>query len=272
MADNDGKPSPSLQPVPPSCRRSIIWSKRRKFPPRCVAVDRRVVWMCGVAIVIGFAGSLVAQLFVNLIAFITNLAFFGRISLEPVSPGDNHLGLLVLFVPIVGGFICGLMARYGSKAIRGHGIPEAMETGADQSQPHSGQDHFLETRFGGRGDRHRRTVRRRRADYRHRRRAGLAVRSILSHHAGRTTNAVGRRRRGRHVGDLRQSGGRGVIGDRIVAVRISPALDYSRRTGQRHGGRHANDLPRHSNPVFPMPDVAAPQIIRRWCFTFCWAR
>ena len=83
--------------------------------------------MCAVAIVIGFVGSLVAVLFVNLINFMTNLAFYGRISLEPVSPGGNHLGVFVLIVPIIGGFICGLMARYGSKAIRGHGIPEAME-------------------------------------------------------------------------------------------------------------------------------------------------
>ena len=43
------------------------------------------------------------------------------------APAENHLGWLVLFIPIVGGVICGLMARYGSKAIRGHGIPEAME-------------------------------------------------------------------------------------------------------------------------------------------------
>ncbi len=76
---------------------------------------------------IGVLGALVSQLFINLIAFITNLAFYGRISLTPISPGDNHLGLLVLLVPVAGGIICGLMARYGSKAIRGHGIPEAME-------------------------------------------------------------------------------------------------------------------------------------------------
>lgn len=98
-----------------------------QIPPEHTTIDRRVVWMCGVAIGIGVAGSLVAEIFVKLIAFITNIAFYGRFSLEAVPPSENHLGLLVLLIPVIGGVICGLMARYGSKAIRGHGIPEAME-------------------------------------------------------------------------------------------------------------------------------------------------
>src|SRR5213594_4194703 len=32
-----------------------------------------------------------------------------------------------MVVPIIGGLIIGLMARYGSERIRGHGIPEAIE-------------------------------------------------------------------------------------------------------------------------------------------------
>src|SRR6185437_2371122 len=58
---------------------------------------------------------------------ITNLSFYGRFSTEFSSPADNHLGLWVILVPVVGGVIVGIMARYGSAAIRGHGIPEAME-------------------------------------------------------------------------------------------------------------------------------------------------
>jgi len=98
-----------------------------QIPQVTATVDRRVVWLCGVAIMIGILGALVAQVFIYLIAFITNIAFYGRISLIPESPGDNHLGLWVLLIPVIGGLICGFMARYGSKAIRGHGIPEAME-------------------------------------------------------------------------------------------------------------------------------------------------
>jgi chloride channel protein, CIC family len=98
-----------------------------QIPQPSATVDRRVVWLCGVAIGIGVLGALVAEVFVRLIALITNLAFYGELSLTPSSPSDNHLGLFVLVIPIIGGVICGLMARYGSKAIRGHGIPEAME-------------------------------------------------------------------------------------------------------------------------------------------------
>jgi H+/Cl- antiporter ClcA len=77
----------------------------------------------GVAILAAFG----AQILTALIGFVTNLAFYGRWSLAFTSPADNHLGLAVILVPILGGLVVGVMARYGSEAIRGHGIPEAME-------------------------------------------------------------------------------------------------------------------------------------------------
>ena len=43
------------------------------------------------------------------------------------SPADHHLGAYVIFVPVLGGLVVGLMARFGSEKIRGHGIPEAIE-------------------------------------------------------------------------------------------------------------------------------------------------
>src|SRR5690606_22904475 len=72
---------------------------------------------------------LVAQALLALIAFTTNLAFYGRVSLVEASPADavSRLGWWVILIPMIGGVIVGLIARYGSKAIRGHGIPEAME-------------------------------------------------------------------------------------------------------------------------------------------------
>ncbi|HTN00519.1 MAG TPA: chloride channel protein, partial [Planctomycetaceae bacterium] len=90
-------------------------------------VDRRVVLICLLAIGLGLAAALAAQILVGLIAGITNLAFFGRFSLQEVSPADHQLGFLVIGIPVVGALIVGVMARYGSAAIRGHGIPEAME-------------------------------------------------------------------------------------------------------------------------------------------------
>src|SRR5690606_5312263 len=58
---------------------------------------------------------------------ITNLSFYGRISIEESSPAYNELGLWVILVPVAGAIIVGFIARFGSAAIRGHGIPEAME-------------------------------------------------------------------------------------------------------------------------------------------------
>lgn len=79
------------------------------------------------AIPIGLGMAFVAQGLMLLINFITQLAFYGRIGFGQAAPAGNHLGLWVLAVPVAGGLLIGLMARYGAKAIRGHGIPEAME-------------------------------------------------------------------------------------------------------------------------------------------------
>jgi H+/Cl- antiporter ClcA len=87
----------------------------------------RVLPIAALAIVIGVFAAYVAAALLRLINFFTNLFFFQRISVEAASPATNHLGLFVVVVPIVGAFIVGLMARYGSDKIRGHGIPEAIE-------------------------------------------------------------------------------------------------------------------------------------------------
>lgn len=79
------------------------------------------------AILLGLAGGLIAQVLIKLIGLITNLFFYGRLSTSFISPADNYLGIFVIIIPVIGGIIVGLMARYGSTGIRGHGIPEAME-------------------------------------------------------------------------------------------------------------------------------------------------
>jgi H+/Cl- antiporter ClcA/CBS domain-containing protein len=76
---------------------------------------------------IGFLAGIVAFLLYNLIGLFTNIFFFHRISFAFTSARNNHLGLWVIVTPVIGGLIVGLMARYGSSKIRGHGIPEAME-------------------------------------------------------------------------------------------------------------------------------------------------
>jgi len=77
---------------------------------------------------IGIAAGIVAQVLVHLIGFVTNLAFYGRFSLAFVSPGGGHRApASLLLIPILGAIVVGIMAKYGSAAIRGHGIPEVME-------------------------------------------------------------------------------------------------------------------------------------------------
>ena len=94
--------------------------------PRTLA-DRRLLAICLLAVGLGLVAAVVSQILLMLIQLCTNIAFFGRFDLHDSSPADNRLGLFVLVVPVVGGLIIGVMARFGSKAIRGHGIPEAME-------------------------------------------------------------------------------------------------------------------------------------------------
>ena len=89
--------------------------------------DRRVLLLCALALPIGAIGAFVAKGLLWLIAVFTNLAFFLRFSAAPVSPQESPLGAWVIVVPVIGALIIGLMARYGSEKIRGHGIPEALE-------------------------------------------------------------------------------------------------------------------------------------------------
>jgi len=95
----------------------------RQFRP----LDGRVLWIGFVAMLLGGVVAIVAKVLTALIGLITNLAFYGRWSDDFSSPAGNHLGLWVIAVPAIGGLIVGVMARWGSRAIRGHGIPEAME-------------------------------------------------------------------------------------------------------------------------------------------------
>jgi len=90
-------------------------------------VGKRVFYLSVQAIVNAIVVGVVAKLLVGLIFLITNISFYGRFSFEDVSPAGNNLGWIVVFLPIIGGLIVGIMAKFGSPAIRGHGIPEAME-------------------------------------------------------------------------------------------------------------------------------------------------
>jgi len=94
---------------------------------RTALFDRRAVVICAIAVGVGIVASLFAELLGALIALVTNLAYYGRVSTAHVSPGGHALGPIAIALPVLGGLVVGLMARFGSEKIRGHGIPEAME-------------------------------------------------------------------------------------------------------------------------------------------------
>jgi chloride channel protein, CIC family len=92
------------------------------------APNARLILLSGFAIAIGVLSSAGAMVLLAAIRFFTNLFFFHTVSLAARSPADNHLGAGVLLAPVLGGLTVGLLARFGSEKIRGHGIPEAIET------------------------------------------------------------------------------------------------------------------------------------------------
>ncbi|WP_395335857.1 chloride channel protein [Novosphingobium sp. BL-8H] len=86
-----------------------------------------MLFLAAGALVVGSGGAMGAWVLMKAIAIATNLFWFGRLSAAPLSITDNALGLWLVAVPVVGSLIVGLMARFGSEKIRGHGIPEAIE-------------------------------------------------------------------------------------------------------------------------------------------------
>jgi len=104
---------------------------------RDFTADRRLILLAAMAIVVGTAGAFAAWALLDLIYLVINIAYHGKFSVAPVSMGAA-LGPISVLVPVVGCLIVGLMARFGSEKIRGHGIPEAMEAiliGRSQIQP-----------------------------------------------------------------------------------------------------------------------------------------
>jgi H+/Cl- antiporter ClcA len=89
----------------------------------------RLIWLSALAVPIGAICAVVALFLQRLIALFTNIFYYQQFSIpaELISPAQSPLGWAAVAVPVVGGLIIGLMARYGSERIRGHGIPEAME-------------------------------------------------------------------------------------------------------------------------------------------------
>lgn len=91
------------------------------------STDKRVLFVIGIAVPVAIAAMFAGMLLLQLIRLCTNLAYFGRFSFEESQLGSVSLGLWSVGIPVVGSLLIGLIARYGSEKIRGHGIPEAIE-------------------------------------------------------------------------------------------------------------------------------------------------
>lgn len=120
------KNSISEKPLPISVSLTDTLDAENIYPPHTRS-KQRIAGISLLAVAIAVLTSFIAKLLVLLINLVTNIAFHGSLSAAHASPLNNTLGAWVIVVPVIGGIIVGLMALYGSKAIRGHGIPEAME-------------------------------------------------------------------------------------------------------------------------------------------------
>jgi CIC family chloride channel protein len=126
MSDEDlklGSTTPGL-PIAPSLGPVLDEAHVHTHRP---LIDRRVCFVSLISIGLAVVATFVAQILTRLIGLVTNISFYGKISTNFSSPTENKLEAWVILVPVIGSIIVGIMARFGSKAIRGHGIPEAME-------------------------------------------------------------------------------------------------------------------------------------------------
>jgi len=90
-------------------------------------LQKRTITISMYAIFVAFLLSFIAQGLIKSIWFLSNVLFFGEFSFDESSPTSNHLGIIGIFIPALGGLAIGLIARFGTRKIQGHGIPEVMQ-------------------------------------------------------------------------------------------------------------------------------------------------
>ena len=124
MQVQDAADSPGVSPAPGNPASPAVVRRLGDF-----TAAPRMAGITAVALVIGALSAIVALALLRLIGLITNLVFYGRTSTALVAPGAvHHSPALVLLAPVAGGLLIGAMARFGSEKIRGHGMPEAIES------------------------------------------------------------------------------------------------------------------------------------------------
>ncbi|MBS1801410.1 MAG: chloride channel protein [Acidobacteria bacterium] len=94
---------------------------------RDYSATNRMLFISGLAAILGGAGAVLAWALLGLIRLATNVFYFHKLSFANTSPADSTLGWGAAFAPVIGGLLIGVIARFGSEKIRGHGMPEAIE-------------------------------------------------------------------------------------------------------------------------------------------------
>jgi H+/Cl- antiporter ClcA/CBS domain-containing protein len=95
---------------------------------RDYSADSRILYTSALASVLGAVSAVAAWVLLELIALCTNLFYFHRWSFLDVDPWQAGRHWWIVLMPVLGGLIVGLIARYLSPKVRGHGMPEAVET------------------------------------------------------------------------------------------------------------------------------------------------
>ncbi len=99
----------------------------KRFNPRNAIFHKRDILLCFLSVLIGISIGFLAQALKAVINFVTNIFYFGKFSFDKSILAEHHLGYWAFFIPIIGGLIIGLIARFVNPSVYGHGIPETME-------------------------------------------------------------------------------------------------------------------------------------------------
>ena len=241
--------------------------------PGDFTADTRMLLLAAMALVVGTGGVAGAWVLLRLITLCTNLAYFHVLSLTPHDLIHAKLGPASVLIPVCGALIVGLMARYGSEKIRGHGIPEALEAiliGRSRMSPKVAVLKPLSSAiaigtggpFGAEGP----IIM-----------TGGAIGSLFAQlfhlTAAERKDAAGRGRRRRHDRGVRHPDRRRAAGGRTAAVRVEAAQLHPRGGRLRHRDDRAQRYPARRTRCFPTP--AAPRCCRTssppgWR-SACWA-
>ena len=185
-------------PISPSLEPTLIDADVSVHAP---LVDGRTAYITLLAAGVGLIGAMASQALIWLICFITNACFHGHFSgTTSINFPLEHPSAWVILIPIGGAIVIGLMARFGSRAVAGHGIPEAMELVLTNESVIPARLTFLKPVSAAISIGTGASVRRGRSDYRDRRCAGLAAGAIAFDHRVRAEGFACRRRVGGHRG------------------------------------------------------------------------